>query len=312
MATYQSILSDIKSNRFSPVYLLDGEEAYFLDLLAAHFENDVLSPAEKDFNLTVMYGKDADWAEVVNACRRFPMFAERQVVILKDAALMKDLLQLEAYITNPTPSTVFVIEHRFKKVDGRSKMMKFIKSKYVHFTSDKYPEQQIPQWISGYGNEQGWTIGSKEAGMLAAYLGNDLQKIANELNKVRLNAKEEPALTPALIQKYIGISKDYNIFDFPAVLTSRQRDKTYTMLTYFVANPKSAPIPLLVGCLYPHFDRMYKSHFTGGNKQFSLPQVEKCIAVIADASAAFVGLGSNIKEGELLKEMVGKIEAILN
>src|SRR3569833_2021668 len=170
-ADLRKIQQSIQLKQFAPFYLIDGEEPYYLDLITSWFENDILSPAEKDFNLLVLYGKDSDWSDVVNACRRFPMFAERQVVILKDAAQLKGFNELAGYLENPAPTTIFLIEHRFKKTDGRSKVVKLAKEKGFHFTSDKVRDEQIPQWIQNYGKEINFQVGEREAQVLATYLG---------------------------------------------------------------------------------------------------------------------------------------------
>ncbi len=245
-AEFKKIVSTLQSGKPAPVYLVDGEEPYYLDILTAIAEDKVLQPAERDFNLTVFYGKDAEWVDVVNACRRFPMFAERQVVILKDAAQMKTLAELAGYLEHPSLSTVFFIEHRYKKVDGRSRLLKLAKEKGLCYTSDKVKDEQLPSWIQGYGSEHGFSIGPREAETLATYLGNDLQKIANEIEKVRINVPGETVLTMPLIQKFIGITRDYNIFEFPEVLLSGNKDKLYKMLAYFIANIKAAPMPLVI------------------------------------------------------------------
>ena len=249
-AEFKKLIASLQSGKYAPVYLIDGEEPYYLDMITGYVEDKILQPSEKDFNLTVMYGKDVEWADVVNACRRFPMFAERQVVILKDAAQMRTLGELAGYIEHPSHTTIFLIEHRYKKVDGRSKLLKQAKDKGVYYTSDKIKDEQLPSWIQQYGNEQGFHIGHAEAETLAAYLGNDLQKIANEIEKVRINVPDEKELSDQLIKKYIGTSREYNAFEFPAVLLSGNKDKLYKMLAYFLANPKSAPMPLLISIFF--------------------------------------------------------------
>ena len=185
------LFTSLRNKQFAPFYLIDGEETFYLDQITNFFEEQILQPAEKDFNLMVLYGKDVEWADVVNACRRFPMFAERQVVILKDAAQMRTLNELCGYLENPSPTTVFLIEHRFKKVDGRSKLIKLAKDKGYHFQSDKLRDDQIPGWIQNYGLEVDFHVGEREAQVLATYLGNDIQKIANEIEKVRINVPDE-------------------------------------------------------------------------------------------------------------------------
>ncbi len=333
-AEFKKLLSSLQSGKFAPIYLIDGEEPYYLDLLTTYVEDKILPPHERDFNLTVMYGKDAEWADVVNACRRFPMFAERQVVILKDAAQMKGLAELNGYLENPSLTTIFLIEHRFKKVDGRSKLLKLAKDKGIYYTSEKIKDDALPAWIQGYGSEHGFNIGQREAETLATYLGNDLQKIANEIEKVRINVPDERELSMPLIQKYIGISREYNLFEFPETMTSGNKDKLYKMLAYFLANPKAAPMPLMMTVFYNHFERMLVGQYMQGKSEqeiasilelknawmaknykkpsrFSLQQSEACMLLLADYSAKAVGVNTNVKDGELLKEMVGKLELVL-
>ncbi len=332
---FKKLMQSLRKGQYAPLYIIDGEESYYLDKVTDYFENHILQPAERDFNLTVMYGKDADWVEVVNACRRFPMFAERQVVILKDAAQMRTLGELVGYAEHPSPTTIFLIEHRLKKIDGRGKLAKVIDKAGVHFTAGKLKDGDIAHWIQGYGEEHGLQIAPKEAETLAAYLGNDLQKIANEIEKVRINMEPgETALSAQLIQKHIGISKEYNVFSFPEALTSGNKDQLYKMLSYFLASPKSAPVPLLVGVLYNHFEKMYVQHYAAGKSagevasllklknewaaksyverpKYSLAQVEECLQLLAEWSGKFVGINSRVSDVEWLKEFTARIELIL-
>lgn len=334
-AGFKKILRSLEKREYAPVYLVDGEEAFYIDLLTEHFEDKILQPAERDFNLMVLYGKDTEWPDVVNACRRFPMFAERQVVILKDAAQMRNINELASYIENPSPTTVFLIEHRFKKADGRGKLVKVAKEKGYYFTSDKVRDMQVPGWIQSYGNEIGFAVGEREAQILATFLGNDLQKIANEIAKVRINVPDEKALTAEMIQKYIGVSREYNVFEFPEALTNQDKDKLYRMLAYFIANPKSSPMPLLIGSFYSHFSKLYQASFLGKSSdqdaakalgtypnrarqminaahRYSLAKIEACILLLGQYSTRTVGINSNAGDRELLKEMVGKMELVLN
>jgi DNA polymerase-3 subunit delta len=332
---HKKLLQALQKGQYAPVYLIDGEESYYLDIITTYFEEKILQPHERDFNLTVIYGKDAEWVDVVNACRRFPMFAERQVVILKDAAQILELSEQTAYEDQTAPTTVFLIEHRFKKIDGRSKLPKAIDKTGVHFTANKLKDNEIPHWIQAYGDEHGLHIGVREADTLAAYLGNDLQKIANEIEKVRINMEPgEAELTPKLIQKYIGISKEYNVFGFPEALTSGNKEQLYKMLSYFIASPKSAPVPLLVGVLYNHFEKMYVQHYSAGKSAaqnaealklknewaaraytgrppYTQAQIEECLQTIAEWSGKFVGIRSNVRDADWLKEFTARMELIL-
>jgi len=323
--------------QFAPIYLIDGEENYYLDMITSYFENKILSPAERDFNLMVLYGKDAEWSDVLNSCRRFPMFAEKQVVILKDAASLKGgsgddkgLNALLSYVEKPSPSTIFLIEHSSKKADVRTRFVKRAKEKGIHFTSDKIKDDKLPDWIQEHGNDIGFHIGPEESKILASYLGSDLQKIANEIEKVRINIPNEKALTTQLIQKFIGISKEYNIFDFPTVVTGNDRDKLYKMLSYFLANSKAAPMPLLIATFYTHFNRLYVANFVRGKtdkeaaaalgmspyfvkdvmaslSQWPLHRVERCLLLLGKYSTMAVGIKNTAGDRELLKEMVGQM-----
>lgn len=330
----KKLFQSIQNKQFAPFYLVDGEEPFYIDLITSYFEEKILQPAERDFNLITIYGKDAEWADVVNACRRFPMFAERQVVILKDAAQMRTLNELAGYLEHPAPTTVFLIEHRFKKVDGRGKLVKIAKEKGFYFTSDKIKDDQLPNWIQNYGIEVDFHVGEREAQILATYLGNDLQKIVNEIEKVRINVPEEKTLTADLIQKYIGISREYNVFEFPAALTTGNKDKLYRMLAYFIANPKSAAMPLIIGSFYSHLNTIYQVHALKGKSEkdisstlrlfgdrlretmlaarnVPLHKTEQCLMILAGYSAKSVGIGASLDNSELLKEMVGKMEYVL-
>ena len=335
VADFKKILQTLEKREYAPVYLIDGEEPFYIDMLTEYFEDKILQPSERDFNLMVLYGKDTEWTDVVNACRRFPMFAEKQVVILKDASQMRTLNELVGYLENPSPTTIFLIEHRFKKVDGRGKLVKYAKDKGYYFTSDKIKDEQVPAWIQAYGREINFNIGERESQILATFLGNDLQKIANEITKVRINAAEETALTAEMIQKYIGISREYNVFEFPETLTNGDKDKMYRMLAYFIANPKSSPMPLLIGSFYSHFGKLYQACFLAGKSEkdasaalgtypnrarqmiataqkFSTRRIENCLMLLGKYSTKAVGIDNNTDDRELLKEMIGKMEAALN
>jgi DNA polymerase-3 subunit delta len=334
-AEYKKLLQSLQKKEYAPVYLTDGDESYYLDQITEYFEEKIIPPAERDFNLIVLYGKDSTWADVVNACRRFPMFAERQVVILKDAAQLKDFGNLAGYIEKPSPTTILLIEHRFKKADNRSKVVKLVKEKGIYFTSEKIKDDHVPAWIQAYGEQTGFRVGPREAEILSTYLGNDLQKITNEIAKVRINVPDEPALTAAMIQKYIGISHDYNIFEFAEALTGSDREKMFRMLAYFISHTQAVPMPLLIGSFYSHFSRLYQGCFLQGKpigeaakalgtfpkrageiiqtaRRLSLPRIEYCLLLLGQYSTYAVGIDRNADGAELLKEMIGKMDMALS
>ena len=323
----------LQLKQYAPVYLLDGEEPYYLDKLLHYFENDVLQPHEKDFNLNVLFSKDVEMKDVVNACRRYPMFADRQVVILREATQVKvtKLAELEDYLENPTPSTIFVIEHRFKKIDGRTKLIKLIKERGIYFTSTKLKDdREVMAWIQNYGREIHFEIPENEAALLSMFLGNDLQKICNEIDKIRINVPNEKKVTEKMIQDFVGISREYNPMEFSDALMKGNKDRIYKMLAYFFANPKSAPLPLIAGMLYSNLSRVYQAHFLRGmndkdmaaamgispyfvkNVLAQLPswplhRVEKTLLLLAKYNTMAVGVNSMSSDTELLKEMAGQM-----
>jgi DNA polymerase III subunit delta len=333
VADFKQIIDTIRNKNFAPIYILDGEEPYYLDKLMDLFEETVLSPEERDFNLSVLYGRDVKAMDIISSCRRFPMFADRQVILVKDASAMTDFDKLEPYFLQPTPSTLLVIEYRNKKIDTRTKLGKMIKEKHVHFCSDKIKEEAIPNWIIQFGKELGFDIAHKEAEILTLYLGNNLQKIASEIEKIRINAPDEKILSGSLIQKYIGINRDYNLFEFPEAFSSGDKDKTYRMLSYFLENTKSSPMVLVTVSFYTHFIQLYKANFAaklpekewasalGVNpyyvknivsktRRWPLHKVEESLLLIAEYNAKCVGINSSESDTELLKEMMGKLELV--
>lgn len=328
MKEFTQILQDLQKGNYAAVYLLDGEEPYYVDKLLHHFEEKILVPEERDFNLITLYGKESEWKDVVNAARRFPMFAERMVVILKEAWQMKDLGELSGYIENPSPTTILVIEHRFKKLDGRNKLAKLIPKKGIYFTSEKLKDDEVPQWVMAFGKQQGFEIGPQEAEMLAVYLGNDLQKISNELEKIVINETGLKKLTVQHIEKYVGISREYNVFDLPDVIFRGDSSKLARMVSYFSANPKSAPMALVIGTFYSYLNKLYLcyyskadfqsdrklgiwSHHRKASQRFTLTHIHRGIALLEEFSRKMVGIGNSNGDAALLREMTAKLNVIL-
>jgi DNA polymerase-3 subunit delta len=253
----EKIIGEWKKKLFKPVYWLEGEEDFFIDKVVHYAEHNILSESEAGFNLIVFYGKDADWAQVFNACRRYPMFAERQVVILKEAQQMRDIDKLEPYIENPLPSTVFVVSYKEKKVDGRSKLAKLLKTKGEMLTTKKMYDNQLPEWTSELVESKGYSINQKGVLLLVDHIGNDLSRIDNELEKILVNLGGRKNITEDDIEKYVGISKEYNAFELQAAMASRDLAKAMRIIQYFEANPKAAPIQLILPTLYNLFSKTY-------------------------------------------------------
>jgi DNA polymerase-3 subunit delta len=253
----EKILGDWKKLRFKPVYWLEGEEDYYIDKLMQYAEHEILSEAEAGFNLTVFYGKDADWTAVINACRRYPMFAERQVVLLKEAQQMRDIDKLEAYIDKPLVSTVFVVGYKEKKLDGRSKLAKLLKEKADVFTAKKMYENQLPEWTNELVRSKGYGITQKALLLLVDHIGNDLNRIDNEIDKLLVNLSGRNQITEDDIEKYVGVSKEYNVFELQDAFAKKDKPKAIRIIQYFESNPKAGPIQLILPSLYNFFSKAY-------------------------------------------------------
>lgn len=335
MKELNEIKSHIKHGIVKPVYILDGEETYNIDLITACFENELLNASEKDFNFKILYGKETNCNEILNECRSFPVFAQRRVVIVKEAALLKDLEQLESYIKNAPDTTVLLIAHKYKKIDGRKSFGKYIKSKEAqnkvgYFTFDKIKDYQLADWIMQYGKEHKIKLSIANAELLAAYLGNDLQKISNEIAKVKINMKPDEELSAELIEKYIGISKDYNLFQYPKSILDKNSALAFRIVNYYIANPKEAPLVMVTATLYNEFLKLYKYHYSknlpSGDiaknmeiapfflkdyqraaQNYNLRQTCKAIQIIHDYNLNALGMHIANNQITILKEITYKL-----
>lgn len=327
----EKILGDWKKGIFKPVYWLEGEEPYFIDILVNHAEKKILSEAEASFNLTIFYGKDADWAQVVNACRRYPMFAERQVVILKEAQQMRDLEKLESYIENPLISTVFVVSHKEKKVDGRGKLAKALKGKAEVLSTKKLYDNQLPEWTNNIIKSQGLSIAPKALHMLIDHIGNDLNRIENEVEKLTLNLAGNKNISEDDVEKYIGVSKEFNAFELQAAIAQKDLSKSIRIIQYFDANPKAGPIQLVLPSVYNFFSKLYvlksmpnadertaagalgispffiKDYFAAARK-YDYAGVEKTLLLLHQYNLRTLGVhNGSASDAGLMKELVVKI-----
>lgn len=253
----EKIISEWKKKKFKPVYWLEGEEDYYIDRVVDHAEHHILDESQAGFNLTVFYGRDADWASVVNACRRYPMFAEFQVVLLKEAQQMKDIDKLEGYIENPLPSTLFVVAYKGKSYDKRTKLYKLLKSNAEIFSSEKIRDYKLAEWIGELLQAKGFKMNSKAISLVEEHIGNDLSRIANEIDKLALNLKDRKEITEDDIEQYIGISKEYNVFELQAAIAKKDLARAITIIQYFEGNPKAGPIQMVLPALYASFSKVY-------------------------------------------------------
>src|SRR5688572_23610539 len=253
----EKIISEWKRGVFHPVYWLEGEEEYYIDKVIEHAEHRILPESESAFNLTVFYGRDASWPDVINACRRYPMFAERQVVILKEAQHMRDIEKLEAYVENPLHSTVFVVSYKDKKVDGRTKFAKVLKEKGVLVTTKKMYDSQLPEWTQELIQSKDLAISPKGLALLVDHIGNDLSRIENEIDKLSVNLGKRKTITEEDIESFIGVSKDFNVFELQSAMAKKDVVKAIRIIQYFEANPKAAPIQLVLPSLYSFFSKAF-------------------------------------------------------
>ena len=329
----EAIISDWKKGKFKPLYWLEGDEPYFIDNIVNYAESKILSEADASFNLSIFYGKDADWVNIVNACKRYPMFSERQVVILKEAQQMnfKDLEKLQPYIENPLSSTIFVVSHKDKKIDGRSKIAKAIKQNGELFSTKKMYDDKLPDFAASIVNKHQLTITQKALFLLVDHIGNDLSRIENEIEKLAINLNGRKQITEDDIENYIGISKEFNVFELQAALAQRNFAKAIRIIHYFEANPKASPIQMTLPALYNYFSKVYMVFSVGSSdnttiaqtlevnpyfvkdymaaaKQYGQQSVEKVLLLLQHYNLKSVGINTSYTaEGELMKELVTKM-----
>jgi DNA polymerase-3 subunit delta len=329
----EKILNDWKKLKFKPVYWLEGEEEFYIDQLVDYAEHSILTEAEAGFNLTVFYGKDADWAAVINSCRRYPMFAERQVVLLKEAQQMRDIDKLEAYIEKPLGSTVFVVAYKEKKVDGRSKLAKLLKDKAELLTTRKMYDNQLPEWTGGLISSKGYNISQKALLLLVDHIGNDLSRINNEVNKLLVNLTGRTNITEDDIERYVGVSKEYNVFELQDAFAKKDRVKAIRIIQYFESNPKAAPIQLILPSIYNFFSKAYMifaqpsrdektvaaaigvnpyfvKDYLAAVRSYDYQGIENGLLLLHAYNLKSIGIGSSgTEDASLLKELVVKIMA---
>src|SRR5688572_28849336 len=331
--SYQKIIAEWEKKVFRPFYWLEGEEEYFIDKVMDYAEHNILKETETGFNLTVFYGKDTAWPDVINACRRYPMFSERQVVLLKEAQQMRDIDKLESYIENPLGSTILVVSYKEKKIDGRTKFAKLLKERGVLLSTKKIYENQLPQWTEEIVRNHGYEISRKAVMLLVDHIGNDLNRIENEIEKILVNLGKRKTISEDDIEEFIGISKEFNVFEFQNALAAKDLSGCIRIVQYFEANPKAAPIQLILPSLYLFFSKLYMIHglqsrdektvaaSTGINpffvkdylqavKAYSFPQVERAILLLLQYNLRSIGVSDiGTEDASLLKEMVFKIIA---
>lgn len=238
---YQRILTDLRQKKFSPIYVFCGEEFYFIDMLTEYIEKHALNEAEKGFNQTVCYARDTEIKSITESARRFPMMANHQVIIVKEAQSFRSLDEFESYFEKPVPSTILVISLKGKKLDRRTKLFKNL-SRFVYFESKKLYDNEVPSWVRKYLGERGYEIPETSALLIADSLGSDLSKISNELEKLIINKGSDKQITPEDIEKNIGISREFNIFELQSAICSRHTARAFHIGVHMAKSKDFSPI----------------------------------------------------------------------
>ncbi len=329
--TYESILSDLSEGKFAPLYILMGEESYFIDKITDFIAQNALREEERDFNQTVCFGSDVSAAAVADMARRYPMMAERQVVIVKEAQNIKQWDQLEQYFEKPQPTTVLVIAYKNGTIDGRKKILtKAQNAGAVIFESKKLYERDLPVFMVDYLKRHQATIDHKSCQMIAEHIGSDLSRLTSELDKVCLSMPEGSRhITPEVVEEQIGVSKDFNGFEFRSAIANRDILKANQILKYFDSNPKSGGPFMLIPLLFNFFQNLMLAHYAPqktdsgvaqfldlrnawgakeymiGLRNYSGMKTMQIIQKIRETDAKSKGLDNpNTPVGDLMKELV--------
>lgn len=255
--TVQAILKDLKARKYLPIYFLFGPEPYYIDKITKYIEQEVLDDSEKAFNLTILYGPDTDARTVIDAATRYPVMAERQIIILREAQGMRTLKNLQPYLENPVETTLLVIAYKQKKLDGRSTFAKSLKKNALVFESKQIYDNQMPDWIGSYLKDLAYDVLPEARMLIAEYLDTNLGKVANELDKLILNIPTGTTINPNHVKEYIGVNKDYDVFALQKALGERDAATVFRIAQYFSSNPKTNPLILTIRSLYNYFSRLY-------------------------------------------------------
>ncbi len=330
--TFEEIMSDLKNRIYKPVYFLAGEEPYYIDLITNYIEENVLPEAEKDFNYMVLYGEDTSIPVIIETSRRFPMMSNHQVIIVKEAQTLKKIDDLAFYIEKPLLSTILVFNYKYKVLDKRTKLYKLIVNNAVYFESNRLRDYQVPPWIERYLMLKGIKTEPNASAMLTEYLGTDLHKIVNELDKLLINLPAgRPVITTGLIEKNIGISKDYNNFELQKAVGEKNILKANMIVHYFAGNSRDNPITLTISSLFSYFTKVLTYHYlTDKSKnnvasvlkinpffvkdyettaaKYSVKKTVEIIGLLRTYDMKSKGFGDlSSTPGDLLKELVYKI-----
>ncbi|OOG62572.1 DNA polymerase III subunit delta [Flavobacterium sp. A45] len=326
------IVNDIKGGNIKPIYFLMGEEPYYIDKLSEYIEANILSEEEKGFNQTVLYGRDVSIEDIVSTAKRYPMMADRQVVIVKEAQeLSRTIDKIESYVENPMPSTVLVFCYKYKTLDKRKKVTKLLAKNGIVYESKKLYENQVGDWIKRVLAGKKYTIEPKASAMLVEFLGTDLSKINNELEKLQIILPAGSTISAKDIEENIGFSKDYNVFELRKAIGERNQLKAYKIAENFAQNPKDNPLVMTTGLVFGFFIQLLKYHglkdknpknvasalgvnpfflkdYDVAVKNYPMKKVSQIVASLRDTDVKSKGVGANsLSQADLLREMLYKI-----
>ncbi len=332
MNEINQIVSDIKSGIYKPIYFLMGEESYYIDKISDFIEETVLDEAEKGFNQVVMYGRDTSVEDIIASAKRFPMMAEHQVVIVKEAQdLSRTIEKLTSYAENPQPSTILVINYKYKKLDKRKKLYKAIQKQGLLFESKKLYENQVADWICRVLSGKNYQVEPKAAQMLVEFLGTDLSKISNELNKLTTILPQNTIINPEHIEENIGISKDFNNFELRKAIGEKNIVKANRIINYFAQNPRNNPLVMTISLLNSFFTQLLKYHslqdksknsvskalgvspyfvndYVSASRNYPLRKVSRTISLLREADVKSKGVGAHqLSNADILKELLFKV-----
>ncbi|MFA9391680.1 MAG: DNA polymerase III subunit delta [Prolixibacteraceae bacterium] len=330
--TYNEILQNLEKKIYHPVYILMGEEPYFIDQISDYMASNILEEGERSFNQTVLYGKDATIDTILTVAKRFPMMSAFQVVILKEAQNLKGLEEaLLSYVENPLKSTILVICYKYKSMDKRKKILKVAESKGVVYESKKIYENQLIPWIQNYCKGKGYALQPHASAMLAEYLGTEISKVVNELDKLMILLPVGSTISPADIEKNIGISKDFNVFELQNALGAKDVLKANRIINYFGSNPNLNPIPKTISSLFFFYNKLLKYHlspdkskanvarmlgispffvdtYVSAARNYSTKKVVEIIAILREYDMKSKGVGNvSASAADLQREMIYKI-----
>ena len=329
---YTQIIKELKDKKYSPVYFLEGEEPYFMDQISHFILEHVLSEEEKGFNQSILYGKDLTIDAIMTAVKRFPMMAERQVVVIREAQNIRDIEDLATYVENPMRSTIMVLNYKYKTIDKRKKLYKALQKNGIYLESKSLYESNIPTWITNYLKEKNLGIDPRAAQMITDFVGSDLQRIVNELEKVTISMVPGTSILPEDVEKNIGISKDFNMFELQKALGNKDILKSNLIVNYFIDNEKQNPLPVILGMLVGFFRKLLVYHsvenksdrnqmaqklgvnpyfindYISAGRNYSLDKAVNIISMMRDYDLRSKGArGGTTENGDLLRELTFKI-----